>query len=110
MQAVLEFLSSTGFGQFFVGENWKCLIMIAIACGLLYLGIVKKFEPLLLIPIAMGMLVTNLPGAGMFHEIFFAGGHIHWELIQGGAITSEFLESLRSLGVAETGVVGLGSL
>ena len=51
--------------------------MLGIACVLLYLGIVKKFEPLLLVPIAFGMLITNLPGANMFHEIFFAGGHIH---------------------------------
>ena len=101
MQAVLEFLQSTGFGQFFVGDNWKCLIMIVIACVLFYLGIVKKFEPLLLVPIAMGMLITNLPGAGIYHEILFAGGHIHWDLIQGGAITQEFIDSLRSAGVAE---------
>ena len=41
--------------------------MIAIACFLLYLAIVKKFEPLLLLPIAFGMLLTNLPGAGLYH-------------------------------------------
>jgi oxaloacetate decarboxylase beta subunit len=45
---------------------------------LLYLAIVKKFEPLLLMPIAFGMLLTNLPGAGMFHADFFANGHVHW--------------------------------
>ncbi|MDD4688974.1 MAG: sodium ion-translocating decarboxylase subunit beta, partial [Eubacteriales bacterium] len=43
-----------------VGDNWKYLIMIAIACVLLYLAIVKKFEPLLLLPIAFGMLLANL--------------------------------------------------
>ena len=65
--------------------------MIGIACVLLYLGIVKKFEPLLLVPIAFGMLITNLPGANMFHEIFFAGGHIHWDIIGGKPITAELL-------------------
>ena len=54
------------------------LVMIAIACVLLYLAIVKKFEPLLLLPIAFGMLLTNLPGAGLYHEEFYAGGVAHW--------------------------------
>ena len=68
---------------------------------LLYLGIVKKFEPLLLVPIAFGMLITNLPGANMFHEIFFAGGHIHWDLIGGQPVTASLLADLHSQGVAE---------
>ena len=46
----------------------------------------KKFEPLLLLPIAFGMLLTNLPGAEMFHEILFAGGHVNWELFGGGVV------------------------
>ncbi|MBR6721420.1 MAG: sodium ion-translocating decarboxylase subunit beta [Alistipes sp.] len=53
--------------------------MILISFVLLYLAIVKKFEPLLLMPIAFGMLLTNLPGADMFHSEFFAGGHVHWD-------------------------------
>ena len=53
MEAILNFVNSTGFYQFTQGDNWKCLIMIGIACILLYLGIVKKFEPLLLVPIAV---------------------------------------------------------
>lgn len=75
--------------------------MLGIACVLLYLGIVKKFEPLLLVPIAFGMLITNLPGANMFHEIFFAGGHIHWDLIGGQPVTASLLADLHSQGVAE---------
>ena len=101
MDAILNFITSTGFYQFTQGGNWKCLIMIAIACVLLYLGIVKKFEPLLLVPIAFGMLITNLPGANMFHEIFFAGGHIHWDLFGGAPITAEFLSEMASAGVSE---------
>lgn len=58
--------------------------MIAISLVLMYLAIVKKFEPLLLLPIAFGMLLTNLPGAEMFHEQLFAGGHVHWDLFGGG--------------------------
>ena len=73
MEAIANFFTSTGFYQFFQGDNWKSAIMLVIAVVLLFLGIVKKFEPLLLVPIAFGMLVTNLPGAEMFHEILFAG-------------------------------------
>ena len=75
--------------------------MIGIACILLYLGIVKKFEPLLLVPIAFGMLLTNLPGAEMYHEILFAGGHIHWDLFGGAEISQAFLDSLAADGVSE---------
>ena len=63
----------------------KPLIMIAIACVLLYLAVVKKYEPLLLMPIAFGMLLTNLPIAGMYHQELFAGGHTNWSLF-GGAV------------------------
>ncbi len=53
----------------------KQIIMIVVACVLLYLGIVKKFEPLLLVGIAFGMLLTNLPGAGIYHpELWYASG------------------------------------
>lgn len=101
MDAILNFITSTGFYQFTQGDNWKSLVMIAIACILLYLGIVKKFEPLLLVPIAFGMLVTNLPGAEMYHEILFAGGHIHWDLFGGAEITQAFLDGLAAEGVSE---------
>ena len=101
MEAILDFVNSSGFMLFTQGDNWKCLLMLFIACGLLYLGIVKKFEPLLLVPIAFGMLITNLPGAEMYHEIFFAGGHIHWDLIGGAPVTAEFLAELKEAGVAD---------
>ena len=53
----------------FLSEGgWQNLVMIAIACVLLYLAIVKKFEPLLLVGIAFGCLLTNLPGAGLYHQ------------------------------------------
>ena len=100
MEAINNFLTSTGFFQFTQGDNWKCLIMILISCVLLFLGIKKKFEPLLLVPIALGMLVTNLPGSGMFHEILFAGGHVHWDIFQGEPITASFLSEMFSAGVS----------
>ena len=61
-----KFFGEMGFINFFVGEGWKNLIMIAVGCYLLYLAIKKGFEPLLLLPIAFGMILSNLPGAGMF--------------------------------------------
>ena len=100
MQAILNFIHDTGFYQFCQAGGWKNLIMILIACFLLYLGVHKKYEPLLMCTIAFGMLLTNLPGANMFHEIFFAGGHIHWDLIGGAPITQEFLTEMSGLGVS----------
>ena len=76
---MLDFLQTTGFYRIF--ENPLQLVMIVIACVLLYLAIVKKFEPLLLIPIAFGMLLTNLPGANMYHEEIYAGGNVNWALL-----------------------------
>ncbi|MBQ6077256.1 MAG: sodium ion-translocating decarboxylase subunit beta [Clostridia bacterium] len=98
-KTISGFFTQTGFALFFVDDNWKCAIMILVACFLLYLAIVKKFEPLLLVPIAFGMLLTNLPGAGMFHEEFFSGGHVHWENLTGGAGLLDYLYLGVKLGI-----------
>ena len=74
----------TGFGVLAAmggADAVKQVIMIAISCLLLYLGIVKKFEPLLLVGIAFGMLLTNLPGSGIYHpELWYASGsaNVDW--------------------------------
>ena len=60
-------LAESGFAGFVTVDGLKSLIMILVACVLLYLGIHKKFEPLLLVGIAFGCLLTNLPGAGLYH-------------------------------------------
>ena len=60
MDAIIRFLQDTGFYLFSQDGNWRCLIMLGIACVLLYLGIVKKFEPLLLVGIAFGCLLVNV--------------------------------------------------
>lgn len=82
MQTIMNFWQETGFFRF--AQDPNALIMVLIACVLLYLAIVKKFEPLLLLPIAFGMLLTNLLGADMYHEQLFAGGHVHWEMFGSG--------------------------
>ena len=92
-ESILNFLNQTGFMM--LASNWKYLIMILIACVLFYLAIVKKFEPLLLLPIAFGMLLTNLPGAEVFHEELWAGGHAHWNLFDAtNAITPGLVDYL----------------
>ncbi|GHV45263.1 glutaconyl-CoA decarboxylase subunit beta [Bacteroidia bacterium] len=72
-----------------IAENWKVIVMLLISFILLYLAIVKGFEPLLLLPIAFGMLLTNLPGAGLFHANLFDGGHVHWGTFANGFITGD---------------------
>ncbi|MGN0451724.1 MAG: sodium ion-translocating decarboxylase subunit beta [Acutalibacteraceae bacterium] len=69
MDKILEFAKTTGFYLLFgnIRENWGNLVMILLSLFLLWLAIHKKFEPLLLIGIAFGMLLTNLPGAGMYN-------------------------------------------
>ena len=66
-EALENFYSEMGFTSFFVGTGWKNLVMLGVGCVLLDLAIKKEYEPLLLLPIAFGMILTNLPGAGLFH-------------------------------------------
>ena len=69
MDKILQFAETTGFYMLFGNfkENWGNLVMILVSLLLLWLAIHKKFEPLLLIGIAFGMLLTNLPCAGMYN-------------------------------------------
>ncbi|MBQ5764642.1 MAG: sodium ion-translocating decarboxylase subunit beta [Clostridia bacterium] len=95
IDAITNFLQQTGFSM--LANSWQSLIMIAIACVLFFLAIVKKFEPLLLLPIAFGMLLTNLLGSDVFHEVLFAGGRIHWDMFFHGdpAVLADRLVSLQ---------------
>ncbi|MBE6788345.1 MAG: sodium ion-translocating decarboxylase subunit beta [Ruminococcaceae bacterium] len=70
MQAIMNFIEETGFYMLIAQfkENWGNIVMILVSLLLLWLAIKKKFEPLLLIGIAFGMLLTNLPGAEMYHS------------------------------------------
>ena len=103
MEAITNFLNSTGFAK--LGENPLQLVMLAVSCVLLYLAIVKKFEPLLLLPIAFGMLLTNLPGAGIYHAALFEGGHVHWEMfVEGIPLANGSTEAAGLLDVLYLGV------
>jgi len=96
-EAVMNFLDQTGFMA--LARNWKMIVMLLISFVLMYLAIVKKFEPLLLLPIAFGMMLTNLPGADMFHEELFADGHVHWELFNASNAITPGLIDILYLGV-----------
>jgi len=71
-ETLLKLWNDSGFSRLITGflaeGGWQNLVMIAIACVLLYLAIVRKFEPLLLTGIAFGCLLTNLPGAGLYNQ------------------------------------------
>ena len=72
LDAIKNFLGTTGVYKLFATEGWwQYLVMYAIVGVLFYLAIVKKFEPLLLLPIAFGMLLANLPGANLIHLDYF---------------------------------------
>ncbi len=83
LESIINFAKTTGF--YLIGNDPLVLVMYVIVAVLMYLAIVKKFEPLLLLPIAFGMLLTNLPGAEMFHsEIFInESAHIDWQSLMG---------------------------
>ena len=69
-EILLTLWNQSGFAALFSGfgaGGWQNLVMLIIACVLLYLAIVKKFEPLLLVGIAFGCLLSNLPNAGLYH-------------------------------------------
>ena len=101
MESIINFLQQSGFYRLFNSETnwWATIIMIVIACGLLYLAIVKKFEPMLLLPIAFGMLLTNLPGAEMYHSALFEGGHVHWDVFSEQAGLIDYLYLGVKLGI-----------
>ena len=104
LQTLSDLANESGLALFI--QSPLTLVMVVIACVLLYLAIVKKFEPLLLLPIAFGMLLTNLLGAEVYHEELFAGGHANWSLF-GGAI---LVDSKDLLGLAEMTVNNAGMI
>ena len=93
---IAEIFAKSGWAQIIFTEGgWKYAVMIAVACVLLYLAIVKQFEPLLLLPIGFGMLMTNLPLDGIFHMDIFINStnHIDWALLgsSGGMVDYIYL-------------------
>ncbi len=116
LDALKGLFESSGFSYLYNEEKifdlfgWKTnfdfgtVIMLIIACALFYLAIVKKFEPLLLLPIAFGMLLVNIPGPigdSVFHSDIFINesGHIDWAAMGNGAGLIDYLYLGVKLGI-----------
>ena len=97
IEAFGRFFRGTGFA----GLDWKTLVMYLIVFGLAYLAIVKKFEPLLLLPIAFGMLLANLPNANLMHLEFFFDEHYFGS--DGAVFADKLKDFLVSQGLIEQG-------
>nr|MBE6191864.1 sodium ion-translocating decarboxylase subunit beta [Rikenellaceae bacterium] len=111
LESIEKFFSSMGFTAFFSEMGWGNLVMILIAFFLLYLAIKKEYEPMLMMTIAFGMLLTNLPGAGLFHSELFAGGHVHWAEFANGAGLLDYLYLGVKLGIYPCLIfVGVGAM
>ena len=95
LDAITNFLGTTGIAKLIAEPGWwQYLVMYVIIGALFYLAIVKKFEPLLLMPIAFGMLLANLPGANLIHlEYFFDDYYIG---VSNGEITGTLALNLES--------------
>ena len=82
LDSIKNFIGTTGIARLVADDNWwKILIMMLISFVLMYFAIVRKYEPLLLLPIAVGMLLTNIPGANMFHLDFFIAEEISFSQV-----------------------------
>ena len=81
IEVFLDSVKSLALASGFANVCWQQLLMIAIACFLAYLAIAKGYEPLLLLPIAFGMLLTNIPNTGLFHMEFYVGNSVDYGLV-----------------------------
>ena len=101
---LLKLWNESGFNAIisgFLAQNgWQSLVMIALACGMFYLGIVKKFEPLLMVGLAAGCLLTNLPGGNLYHpELWtsFMNGEIGYgAILHDGGLLDIFYIGVKS--------------
>ena len=114
MDFLMNFLNSTGVARLVDDPVFlvKTLIMYVIVGVLLYLAVVRGFEPLLLIPIAFGMFLANLPGANLFHmEEFFLGDHVDIvQVVQEGSLI-DFLYLGVKLGIYPSLIfLGIGAM
>ena len=86
IDSLITFGESSGFYLLFQGDNYKYLIMISVALFFIYLASAKQFEPLLLLPIAFGMLLANIPGNTLMQtpeESATGKGGLLWYIFQG---------------------------
>ncbi len=110
IEGITSFIQSTGLAKLFAataetslafaGVDFGTILMLAVSCVLIYLAIGKEFEPLLLLPIAFGMLLSNLPMANIMHNVLFVGsGEEHFTMNFGQILHEGGLFDLLYLGV-----------
>ncbi len=85
---IADLANTSGLAGFFVEGGWKNLVMILISFLFMYLAIAKGFEPLLLLPISFGMLLTNLPEAGLYHPDFW----VYKTVMEDGVENSHYID------------------
>ncbi|MFI3317519.1 MAG: sodium ion-translocating decarboxylase subunit beta [Rikenellaceae bacterium] len=111
MESLANFANSTGIAAMIEYAGVGNIAMICVAVFLLYLAIRHKFEPLLLLTIAFGMLLTNLPGAEMYHASLFEGGHVHWDTFVDDAGILDYLYLGVKLGIYPCLIfIGVGAM
>ncbi|MFI3324100.1 MAG: sodium ion-translocating decarboxylase subunit beta [Rikenellaceae bacterium] len=112
MDSLANFASSTGIAKIIeLAGGVSSIGMICVALFLIYLAIRHKFEPLLLLTIAFGMLLTNLPGANMYHAELFEGGHVHWDIFVNDAGLLDYLYLGVKLGIYPCLIfIGVGAM
>ncbi len=111
LESLANFANSTGIAAIFENMGYGSIAMICVALFLVYLAIRHKFEPLLLLTIAFGMLLTNLPGAELFHADLFAGGHVHWDGFVDNAAILDYLYLGVKLGIYPCLIfIGVGAM
>ena len=90
IETLVGIFQSSGFARFGEPGGMLYVVMICVGCFLLYLAIVKEFEPLILLPMAFGMILANLPGSGVIHMQYFVGDgleHPMWvEILNNGGL------------------------
>ena len=97
-ESLMSLWESTGLHELvstFTTGGWQNLVMILIACVLFYLAIVKKFEPLLLLPIAFGMFIVNIPG--VYHILFGTKGYTITSVSSNATVATGTVEELNKL-------------
>ena len=107
IDTLVGIFQSSGFARFGEPGGWLYAVMICVGCFLLYLAIVKEFGPLILLPMAFGMILANLPGSGVIHMEYFVGDgleHPMWvEILNNGGLADMLYMGARLL--TATGLV-----
>ena len=114
IDTLVGIFQSSGFARFGEPGGYLYAIMICVGCFLLYLAIVKEFEPLILLPMAFGMILANLPGSGVIHMQYFVGDgleHPMWiEILNNGGLADMLLHGCQAGHLPPLIFLGIGTM